>query len=225
VHHLCVLSAAQNRKAIEAALRKAPLPNVQFVYVGLPGWLGPLLRHQGALQFYAYLWQWRAYFAARKLNRQIAFDVCHHLTYENDWMASIIGALLPVPYLRGPAGGSHRVPKAFRKQFPAGSHVWEYVRIVFQWVFRHDPFFLLGHGRAKVLLMANSEAQGTASVAQTRSLRRHQDRQRQPAPRCEPTRRHWPGSRLRRRDGQVRRRKGTSDECRHPRNHLHQPLT
>jgi len=158
VHHLGVLTAAQNRKAIEAALRKAPLPNVQFVYVALPGWLDPLLRHQGALQFYAYLWQWRAYFTASRLNRRIPFDLFHHLTYENDWMASIIGALLPVPYLRGPAGGAHRVPKAFRKQFPAGSHFWEYVRIALQWVFRHDPFFMLGHSRAKVLLMANSEA-------------------------------------------------------------------
>jgi glycosyltransferase involved in cell wall biosynthesis len=158
VHRLWVLTASQNYEAIQAARKEDPLPDVQFVYVALPGWLGFLLRHQGGIQFYAYLWQWRAYFVARRLHKQIRFDVFHHLTYENDWMASIIGALLPVPYVRGPAGGSHRVPRRFRRQFPTRSYLWEYIRMGLQWVFRHDPFFAIGHGRAKVLLMANREA-------------------------------------------------------------------
>lgn len=157
-HSLWVLTASQNEPAIEAALERESLPEVHFIYIGLPGWLGFLLRHQGGIQLYTYLWQWRAYFVARKLHRRIGFDAFHHLTYENDWMASIAGALLPVPYLRGPAGGAHRVPKKFRREFPVRSHLWEYVRMGLQWAFRHDPFFLIGHERAKVLLMANREA-------------------------------------------------------------------
>jgi len=157
-HRLWVLTAAQNRQAIEAALAKEPLPNVEFVYVDLPARLHALLRHQGALQFYAYLWQWKAYFAARKLHRRIRFDAFHHLTYENDWMASPTGALLPIPHLRGPGGGAHFVPADFRVKFGAKSRLWEYFRIGMQWVFRHDPFFALGQERARVLLMANREA-------------------------------------------------------------------
>ena len=157
-HRLWVLTAAQNRQAIETFLAKEPLPNVEFVYVDLPGRLQALLRHQGALQFYAYLWQWKAYFAARRLHRRIRFDAFHHLTYENDWMASPTGALLPVPYLRGPGGGAHFVPAEFRVKFGASSRLWEYFRIGMQWVFRHDPFFALGQERARVLLMANREA-------------------------------------------------------------------
>jgi glycosyltransferase involved in cell wall biosynthesis len=157
-YHMWVLTAAQNREAIDAALKRDPLPEVQFVYVDLPGWLHFLVRRQGGIQFYAYLWQWRAYFVARRLHKQVRFNAFHHLTYENDWMASIIGALLPVPYVRGPAGGAHRVPKEFRKQFPAGSYLWEYARMGLQWVFRHDPFFAIGQERARVLLMANREA-------------------------------------------------------------------
>jgi glycosyltransferase involved in cell wall biosynthesis len=157
-HRLWVLTASQNGEAIGAALERDPLPGVQFVYVDLPGWLSFLMRQQGGIQLYAYLWQWRAYFAARRLQKQFRFDAFHHLTYENDWMASISGALLPVPYLRGPAGGAHRVPKNFRRQFPARSRAWEYARMGLQWVFRHDPFFLISQERAKVLLMANREA-------------------------------------------------------------------
>ena len=157
-HRLWVLTAAQNRQAIEATLTKDPLPEVQFVYVGLPRRLRFLNRAQGGIQFYAYLWQWRAYFVARRLHRQERFDLFHHLTYENDWMASIIGALLPVPYVRGPGGGAHRVPRKFRREFPLRSYLWEYVRIGLQWVFRHDPFFFIGQERARALLMANREA-------------------------------------------------------------------
>ena len=72
---------------------------------------------QGSLQFYAYFGNGRLtllpeFFIANH------FELFHHLTYENDWMASIIGALLPVPYLRGPGGGAHRIPPAFLKSFP-----------------------------------------------------------------------------------------------------------
>jgi glycosyltransferase involved in cell wall biosynthesis len=158
VYPLWVLTASQNYEAIQDALEVEPLPDVQFIYVALPGWLGFLLRLQGGIQLYAYLWQWRAYFVARRLHKELQFDAFHHLTYENDWMASIIGALLPVRYVRGPAGGAHRVPRKFRRQFPARSYVWEYIRMGLQWVFRHDPFFAISHERANVLLMANREA-------------------------------------------------------------------
>jgi glycosyltransferase involved in cell wall biosynthesis len=158
VHRLWVLTAAQNRKAIEAAFRENPLPNVQFVYVGLPRWLHVLMGYQVWLQLYAYLWQWKAYFVARRHHRTVRFDLYHHLTYENDWMASIIGALLPVPYVRGPGGGAHRIPKEFLKGFRRGSRLAEFRRSFGQWVFRHDPFFIWSQHRARVILACNREA-------------------------------------------------------------------
>jgi len=158
VHRLWVLTASQNRGALEAALENEPLPSVEFHYVGLPGWLRPLLRAQIGLQLYAYLWQWKAYFAAQRLHRRMRFGLFHHLTYENDWMASIIGALLPVPYVRGPGGGAHRIPKTFLEGFRWPSRLAEMRRSFGQWVFRHDPFFVLGQRRARLILACNREA-------------------------------------------------------------------
>jgi glycosyltransferase involved in cell wall biosynthesis len=158
MHQLWVLTAVQNRPAIESALRKEPLPNVTFEYVGLPRVFAPLLRAQGSLQLYAYLWQWKAYLAAKALHQRFRFDLFHHLTYENDWMASIIGALLPVPYLRGPCGGAHRIPSAFLKEFSLGERLAEWRRECGQWLFRHDPFFILSHSRAKAIIVCNHEA-------------------------------------------------------------------
>ena len=157
-HRLWVLTAAENRRALEGALEKEPLTSVEFHYVGLPGWLRPLLRAQVGLQLYAYLWQWKAYFAAKKLHRKVSFDLFHHLTYENDWMASIIGALLPVPYVRGPGGGAHRIPREFLEDFHWPSRLAELRRSFGQWVFRHDPFFILGQRRARLILACNREA-------------------------------------------------------------------
>jgi glycosyltransferase involved in cell wall biosynthesis len=73
-------------------------------------------------------------------------------------MASIIGALLPVPYVRGPGGGAHRIPKPFLKGFRLGSRLEEIRRSFGQWVFRHDPFFVLSQHRARVILACNREA-------------------------------------------------------------------
>lgn len=157
-HEVWVLTHFQNRDSIEGGLAHNEQPHLHFSYQGLPGLLEHLKSVQGGIQFYAYLWQLRAYFAARKLHREIKFDVFHHVTYANDWMASFIGALLPVPYLRGPGGGAHRTPSAFLHEYPFAARLWERFRTSMQWVFRHDPIFLRGQRRARALLLCNREA-------------------------------------------------------------------
>jgi glycosyltransferase involved in cell wall biosynthesis len=155
---LWVLTSDLNREAIEAAKPQVNGDRLHFCYVGLPEALRPLLRFAGGVHFYAYLWQWRAYCTARRLQREIGFDLFHHLTYDNDWMASPTGALLPVPYLRGPGGGAHRTPKAFIRRYPLRGRLWEWFRSTMQWLLRHDPFFILGHSRAKLILVCNRES-------------------------------------------------------------------
>jgi glycosyltransferase involved in cell wall biosynthesis len=157
-HDVWVLTSASNRPGIEAELQRQPAPNITFVYIELPRWLRPFLTFLGGIQFYAYLWQIQAYLAARKLHAQVKFDAFHHLTYANDWMASYVGGLLPVPYLRGPGGGAHRTPEAFLKEYSRTARLWERFRALMQWVLRHDPIFLRGQHRARVILLCNREA-------------------------------------------------------------------
>jgi glycosyltransferase involved in cell wall biosynthesis len=157
-HQVWVLTSASNRPGIEAELERQAAPNLTFVYIELPRWLRPFLTFLGGIQFYAYLWQIQAYLVARKLHAQVNFDAFHHLTYANDWMASYIGGLLPVPYLRGPGGGAHRTPKAFLSEYSFTARLWEEFRSFGQWVFRHDPIYLRGQRRARVILLCNREA-------------------------------------------------------------------
>lgn len=158
VYELWVLTNAEDRASIELALEQQPVPNLNFHYVDLPHTLRPLLRIQGGHQLYYYLWQTKAYFAARKLHQALSFDLFHHITYANDWMASFIGAFLAIPYVRGPGGGAHRTPKGLEQEYSLGGRLWEKVRTVGQWFFRHDPIFIKGQSRARAILVCNREA-------------------------------------------------------------------
>ena len=157
-HEVSVLTHALTREDIERTLAEEPLPSARFVYVGLPRWLQPLMQIQGGIQVYSYFWQLRAYIVAKRLHREHAFDLAHHVTYANDWMASFIGALLPVPYVRGPGGGAHQVPKLLLREYQVGGRLWEWVRGIGQQIFRCDPFFIRGQARARALLVCNREA-------------------------------------------------------------------
>ena len=157
-HEVWALTNSDDRSSIESALKEEPVPNLHFRYVGLPPPLHPLLRFQGGHQFYYFLWQIRVYLEARKLHRKLRFDLFHHITYANDWMVSFIGAFLPIPYIRGPGGGAHRTPKGFEGEYSLGGRLWEKVRTLGQWIFRHDPIFVKGQRRALTILLCNREA-------------------------------------------------------------------
>ncbi len=157
-HEVEVLTSTQNRANIESALPREPLPTVLFHYFDLPSWMAFLRGIQGGIQIYAYVWQVKAYFVARRLHRRFPFDIFHHITYANDWMASFIGALLPVPYVRGPGGGAHRTPRELLAEYSFSGRMWERLRAAAQWICRHDPFFVAGQRRARALMVCNREA-------------------------------------------------------------------
>jgi len=155
LHEVYVLTHSGNREAIENIINKKNNLKIKFYYIDLSGFLSFTKK---SIQIYAYLWQIKAYFTAKKLNKKINFDLFHHVTYANDWMASYIGALLPTPYIRGPGGGAHRVPKKFVKEYPIKGRLAQKIRSIGQWMFRHDPFFVIGQNRAKAILVCNQEA-------------------------------------------------------------------
>ena len=156
-HQVWVLTQEDDRATVEQSLGQSTF-NIHFRYVRLPLIFRPLLNVQGGHQIYYYLWQIMAYFAARKLHQEHNFNLFHHVTYANDWMASFIGALLPVPYVRGPGGGAQRTPKGFLRLYSFKGRLWERLRAAGQWFFRHDPFFILGQSRAQAILVCNPEA-------------------------------------------------------------------
>ena len=101
-HQVWVLTRPDESKTeIEAELARNPVPNLHFVYFTLPIWGGGWRWGQsGAMQIHHYLWQIQAYFVARKLHRQIGFDVIHHVTFAKYSSPSFL-SFLPAPFVWG----------------------------------------------------------------------------------------------------------------------------
>ncbi len=153
--NVSVLTHPINKEAIEKIVKKRNVPEIDFYYIDIPKFFNFTKKW---IQIYAYLWQIKAYFVAKRLNKENHFDVFHHITYANDWMASYIGALLPIPYMRGPGGGAQKVPENFLRGFSKKDYIKEKIRSLGQWMFKHDPFFIIGQNKAKVLLVCNHES-------------------------------------------------------------------
>jgi|GEM_PF-255856 len=153
-----VLTHTANRKDIEQEKINNSKDNLNFYYISLPKQFDFLLNFEGGLHLYAYLWQIKAYFVAKKLHKENNFDIFHHVTFANDWLASYIGAFLPIPYIRGPGGGAHKTPKEFLSEYSFINRFWQKIRGFSQYILRHDPIFLIGRKKAKAILLCLYES-------------------------------------------------------------------
>jgi glycosyltransferase involved in cell wall biosynthesis len=138
-HDVWVLTQPEGRLAIEAALASAAFPGIRFVYPDLPHWAFFWKHERRYSNLYYYLWQLAAYFAGRRLHRQVSFDVIHHVTLVRYWMPSFL-ALLPVPFMWGPVGGGESAPPAFWWSFSFRGKIRELSRDLARKVGEYDPF-------------------------------------------------------------------------------------
>jgi len=153
-----VITRANNRPAIEQALKNNPLSNVHWVYFDLPRWARFWKRGQRGVHLYYYLWQIGIYFLARRLHREVGFDLVHHVTFVNYWMPSFL-ALLPVPFIWGPVGGGESAPRAFYRTFSLQGRVYEHLRGLARWMGEHDPFVRMTARRAEFTLATTRETE------------------------------------------------------------------
>jgi len=151
LHEIWVITRSNNRKSIEAANVKEPLPGIHFVYVDLPRWARFWKKGQRGVHAYYYLWQVCAYFVARRLQRQIGFDLVHHVTIGIYWMPSLL-ALLPMPFVWGPVGGGESAPPAFKRAHGLRGRAYEALRDLARAMGHLDPFVRLTAERTAMAL-------------------------------------------------------------------------
>jgi len=157
-HDVWVLTHAYNRPGIEQGLRERPGPaGLRFEFLDLPRPLGLLYKVAFGERIYYYLWQIRAWRAARRLHRRTGFDLAHHATFGNDWIPSYIGAFLPVPYVHGPVGGGQRTPRKLMNEYTLAGRLSERGRNTAQWFGRRDPVRRRCLRRARAVLVCNNE--------------------------------------------------------------------
>ncbi len=155
-HDVWVLTRANNRLTIEAALAERPVPGLRFAYYDLPHWARFWKRGQRGVQLYHYLWQLGALGVAKRLHAEVGFDLAQHVTFVCYWKPSFL-PLLGVPYVLGPVGGGESAPKAFWLGLGPRGLLFEALREAIRWLAEHDPLVRLAARRAS-LVLATTEA-------------------------------------------------------------------
>ena len=151
-----VLTMTENREAIEAELSRTPAPNIHPVYWTVPRWIPVSNEGVLACQVHYHVWQIGAYLAARRLRREVEFDVAHHVTFVRYWSPSFV-ALLPIPFVWGPVGGGESAPRRFWPGFGWRGIVFEACRALGRWIGEHDPFVRITARRSALALATTKE--------------------------------------------------------------------
>ena len=156
-HDIWVITHSYNKTGVEKALDQKALPRVKFIFINLPAWIRLLYKIDFGQRIYYYLWQIKAWMVARRLHRQIQFDIAHHLSFGNDWIPSFIGALLPVPFFWGPLGGGQRTPELLLAEYSLYGRFAEKMRDLAQFIGRNDYFRRRCLKRSAAILVCNKE--------------------------------------------------------------------
>jgi glycosyltransferase involved in cell wall biosynthesis len=155
-HNVWVITRANNRHCIEAELSRHPVPGLQFVYFDLPRWAAFWKRGRRGIRLYYYLWQIGILRLARRLHRQIRFDLVHHVSMVKYWVPSFL-SLLPMPMIWGPVGGGESAPKGFWRDFGLRGMLFEAVREMMRWIGERDPFVRMTARRSAIAMATTRE--------------------------------------------------------------------
>lgn len=161
-HEVWVITRASNRESIECQ-NTVNSSNIHWVYFDFPPWLRSWKRGQRGVHLYYYLWQIAVYFLARRMHKQVKFDIVHHLTFGVYWLPSFL-SLIPVAFIYGPLGGAERTPREFYRSFSLKGKIYEWLRDTARWFGEKDPFVLLSIRRAKLVLAKVQETADRLSV-------------------------------------------------------------
>ena len=107
LHDVTVVTRANNRPVIEAALATLPQPHPKFLYYDLPGWMISAKQRGFPVALYYLLWQHGVTKFVTPLLRD--FDLIHHITFNSfrqpgSWRAC------GKPIVLGPLGGGQICP-------------------------------------------------------------------------------------------------------------------
>lgn len=122
------------------------------------------------LQLHYYLWQIWAYFIARKLDREINFDIVQHVTYVKHWSPSFL-ALLPKPFIWGPVGGAEAAPKPFWEDFSRRGKTYETLRETAQGFGERDPFVMLTARRSAIAIATTEETAARLRLMKAKNVK------------------------------------------------------
>ena len=150
--NVTVMTRANNRANIEAAIGELRGHLPKFEYYDLPRWIMGLKRGSRGLYWYYVLWQIGAYFSAKRLFRSRDFSHVLQLTFGSIWLPQFAHRL-GGKFIWGPLGGGERVPNGFARTLSKRAQFSHVLRFILIKSLRFNPFIIAPlAGAEKVLL-------------------------------------------------------------------------
>jgi glycosyltransferase involved in cell wall biosynthesis len=111
-HDCWLITRENNVEAIAERAREEGLDRLHLHGFDLPPWMRFWKRGSRGAVPYFYLWQLGLIPLARRLDREVDFDVVHHLTFASSWIPSGL-SFVDKPFVWGPVGQHPPVPERF----------------------------------------------------------------------------------------------------------------
>lgn len=159
LHDVWVLTRANNREVIEAELAKHPIPGLNFIYYDLPLWAMWWKKGGRGVQLYYYLWEVFSSQVVRDAEKDIGFDIAHHVTIVRYWTPSNLRNV-SVPLVWGPVGGGESTPANLKKSFSVKNRGVESVRDGVRRLAEFDPLVSKTAQKSSVALATTAETAG-----------------------------------------------------------------
>ncbi|TXK33780.1 glycosyltransferase [Pontibacter qinzhouensis] len=128
-HEVWCLTTIEGKENIVAEVERLALPNLHIIFVEVPGWVQKTFEYHLGFYIHYMYWQEKAYKVAQELDRNIHFDLVHHVTIGSLQLGTALWRLNK-PLIFGPAGGGQEAPKAFKKYF----YSWWKMEVVRTWI-------------------------------------------------------------------------------------------
>jgi glycosyltransferase involved in cell wall biosynthesis len=158
-HAVWCLTTPAGRPALDAYVDHLSLEGqarMHFEYVQVPKAIDYLYRWQFGVYLHYIVWQFLAWRTARRLTKQVNFDLVHHASYGSLQMASWLWRL-GRPMVIGPLGGGQHAPVAFKRYVPDWFKT-ETLRNAIAWLLTtFDPNVRKSLQHATLVLTTNNE--------------------------------------------------------------------
>lgn len=161
-HEVWVLVRNDRKHDIDKYCKEHEIDDIHFVYCDIPEWMNFYYKNlkkgkNGTLDFLLYqlMWQFPAYYTAKRLHKIEHFDLVHHVS-TNDFR--LIGRLhrLGIPYILGPIGGAQKTPVAL-KEYTLGHEKSEKLRLLLNFVMTMLPGYKKALNTAEKIYFSNKE--------------------------------------------------------------------
>lgn len=155
-HEVWCITRPKGRQNVEAEMARHPRPSLRFVFIEMEAWEERVYGNNLGMVYYYIRWQWKAARKALSLDREVDFDLVHHITWGNYKMGTAMFRL-GKPLVFGPVGGGQKASSLYREYFGAGWRTEQMRALSEDVMMAFNPFTRKAIRAAAVMLAANLE--------------------------------------------------------------------